>query len=60
MVMVRFRVEYPQGLAGFGFVTQVFRFGAPKPIGFGFEFEFSPMDTPWISVWNKNSWFIVY
>ena len=45
---------------GYDFSSTVFGFGAPKFIGFGFGFGFSPVDTQWITVWSKNSYFIVY
>ena len=54
------RVSAGFGPSGFGFGDDfsptIVGFGAPKPIGFGF----SPMATQWITVWNKNSYFIVY
>ena len=43
MIMVRFRVGYPQvsGLAGLGMIfTRSFQVRAPKLIGFGFGFGF--------------------
>jgi hypothetical protein len=58
------RISAGFGSSGFGFGDDfsptVLGFGAPKPIGFGFRFGFSPVDTQWIYVWNKNSCFIVY
>jgi hypothetical protein len=55
MAMGRFRVGYPRvsGLAGLGlvwiFLPTVFRFGAPKLIGFGFGSIFSHVDIQWIT-----------
>ena len=56
------RISVGFGSSGFGddFSPTVFGFGASKLIGFGFEFGFSPVDIQWITVWSKNSYFILY
>ena len=47
------RISAGFGFYGFGFgdgfLPTVFRFGAPKPIGFVFGFGFPPVDIQWIS-----------
>jgi len=61
-VLGRISVGFRSSGIGFrdDFSPIVFRFWAAKLIGFGFGFQFSPLDTQWITIWSKNSYFIVY